>query len=564
MLIQVTFDDSATLACTTPDQNLDARVSAADLTRMILTSFDPPKGPTVTFLGLATADGRLIQPAGYANGLPVYQRNSASGFLLVVEGRAGLSARAVGPATFQPGSSGDGRPDLQLLFSRPLGDGSGHVCFGGVPAVVPPDYRPERFVTDALNDIGCNFALSSLSSCVVNSFGQPIMAGPGSQIQFCATVSRSLAFAPGDTTVTVRLRDVSGYLGLPRQMVVRVGETRPSPTPSLLAVTPTASPSASATVAATFTASSTRPPTVGRSPSSTPSAPTPATPSATATRTRSTTPTATPTPGRSASPSPTRVGVSSHTPTHTLAPSRSPTALNPSATPTRSLTATATRTPTAAAPTATASRTRTATASATPTVAASAGPVVTFFGVTRADDTLVPPSGSAADGTPIFERPTGAGFNLVIEGRPGATNVAVGTVTFRENGPPDLQILVSRALGDGSTRVCDRLPPGAGGVPAIDPPQFRDTPEVIDALNDFGCRFLDGSGQPRGRGKNDACVLKADGGFDFVNATSTVQFCGFIDVATRFPSGDVRVTVRLRDERGQTGPAAQIILRIQS
>lgn len=190
--------------------------------------------------------------------------------------------------------------------------------------------------------------------------------------------------------------------------------------------------------------------------------------------------------------------------------------------------------------------------------------MITFFGITRADDTIVEPSGTAQDGTPIFERPTGAGFNLVIEGRPGATNVAVGTVTFRENGPPDLQILVSKPLGDGSTRVCDRLPPGAGGVPAIDPPMFRDVPEVIDAMNDLGCRFLDGAGQPRGRGKNDACVLKPDGGFDFVNATSTVQFCGFIDVATRFPPGEARVTVRLRDERGQTGPPAQIILRIQS
>lgn len=173
------------------------------------------------------------------------------------------------------------------------------------------------------------------------------------------------------------------------------------------------------------------------------------------------------------------------------------------------------------------------------------------------------PIGTTVDGTPIFQRPSGAGFNIVVEGKPGASGTAVGTVTYRENGPPDLQVLVSRPLGNGSLEVCDRAPPQAGGVPAIDPPVFDDSPAVIDALNDLGCRFRDGAGQPRGRGRNDACILEPDGGFDFGNRDSTVQFCGFIDVATRFPSGDVRITVRLRDELGRTGPPAQMLVRVQ-
>lgn len=171
--------------------------------------------------------------------------------------------------------------------------------------------------------------------------------------------------------------------------------------------------------------------------------------------------------------------------------------------------------------------------------------------------------GTTADGTPIFHRPSGAGFSIVVEARPGSSGTAVGTVTYRENGPPDLQMLVSRPLGNGSREVCDRLPPHAGGVPAVEPPVFDDSPAVIDALNDLGCRFRDGTGQPRGRSRSDACILKPDGGFDFGSPDSTVQFCGFIDATTRFPNGDVRITVRIRDELGRTGPTAAILVRVQ-
>lgn len=562
-LVHVMFRNWTGVACTTSDQNLDGRVSAADLTQVVLRSVDPQKGPTVTFVGLATADGRLLQPVAYAEGLPVYQRAVGSGFLLVVEGRAGLSGRPVGNATFRPDSNvADGRPDLQVLFSRPLGDGSADVCLGGVPAVVPPDYRPQRLVTDALNDIGCNFSLSSQSTCVVNSFGQPTFAVAGSQIQFCATLARTLAFPAGDTTVTVRLRDTAGFVGMARQIIVRVGETVATPTPSPSQITVSATPSYTATASATHLASRTATPT--RFPTRTVSVVQTPTPTSTQISPFPGSVTPTRTPSRSPTLTPTASAVPSQTPSVTRTPSFSPTPASGSPTPTRTRTPTRSPSPTLAMLTPTATRTRTPTRTATPTLGASAGPVVTFLGVTRADDTLVEPSGTAPDGTPIFERPAGAGFNLVVEGRPGTANVPVGTVTFRENGPPDLQILVSKPLGDGSARVCDRLPPAAGGVPAIDPPVFSDLPEVIDALNDLGCRFLDGAGQPRGRGKNDACVLKPDGGFDFVNSSSTVQFCGFIDVAARFPPGEVRVTVRLRDERGQTGPTAQIILRIQS
>ncbi|MCX8073032.1 MAG: hypothetical protein N3C12_11350 [Candidatus Binatia bacterium] len=563
-LAQLLFRDWFGTACVTPDQNLDGRVSAADLSQAILHTAAPPRGPVVTFLGLSTADGRLVTPSGQLDGLPVFQRASGSGFQLVVEGRSGMSGSPVGIATFQSDPFTDRRPDLQVLFNRPLGDGSPAVCSGGVPAVVPPDFRPGQAVSDALNDIGCNFSLGSLSACVVNAFGQPALAASNSQIQFCATIARTLAFPAGDTIVTVRLRDVRGELGRARQILVRVGEVPLSPTapPSPPAPTATGVPptvaltplrTATSTPTATPSVSPAPPHTATRMPTRT------ALPSASASATSTRSPTVrTPT----ASPSPTRTLAA----TLTL----SPTATSASATPPRTRTPTVTRssTPTAtgtllvASPTPT--RTRSATRTPTASVAPASGPIVTFLGITRADDTLIAPTGVTADGIPIFERPTGAGFNIVVEGRPGTSNVPVGSVTFRENGPPDVQVFVSRPLGDGSAAVCDRLPPRAGGVPAVDPPVFSDAAEVINALNDLGCRFLDGGGQPRGRGRTDACVLKPDGGFDFVVSSSTIQFCGFIDVATRFPPGEVRITVRLRDESGQTGPIAQMILRIQS
>ncbi len=539
-LTRTLFDDWTETACTTPDQNLDGRVSAADLVARLLAVDAPLTGPLVTFVGLATADGRVLVPVGTQASLPVFQRPAGSGFLLVVEGRAGASRRPVGIATFQPDSGSERRPDLQILTSRALGDGSPEVCSGGVPPVVPPDYRPERFVSDALNDVGCNFALAT-GACTINAYGQPALVTATSQIQFCATVARSWAFPPGDTLLTVRLRDAAGNLGPARQLVVRVGDVFPSPTLSPSPLSPSATPTASSTLATpTQSPSATR---TQANPTATPGATTPlptntATPTSTARR--SPTATFTPTPGR---------------PTPTFSPT-----VRTSATPTR----TRTSTPPPATPTRTAPFTpsRTSTRTYTPTAGTGSGPVVTFVGITRADDTPVEPSGTTPDGIPIFQRPTGAGFNIVIEGRPGPSGVPVGSVTFRENGPPDLQVLVSRPLGNGSPEVCDRLPPRIGGVPGVDPPEFSDRPTVIDALNDLGCRFLDGAGQPRGRGRNDACILKPDGGFDFARSSSTIQFCGFIDVATRFPEGEVRLTIRLRDERGEVGPAVSMILRI--
>lgn len=191
------------------------------------------------------------------------------------------------------------------------------------------------------------------------------------------------------------------------------------------------------------------------------------------------------------------------------------------------------------------------------------GPTVNFFGVTRADDTLVDSTEMTAEGVPIFNRSTGTGFSLVVEGKP-APGASVGLSAYDPDllSLPNLQIEVSRPLGNGSSDVCDRFATNSGGVPAIDPPSFDSTQTTINTVNDLACRFLDGSGSSGGRSNGEACVLFPSGEFHFAKAGTTVQFCGYIDRPLEFPPGDTFVTVRLSDDAGTPGAAAQIVIRV--
>lgn len=200
----------------------------------------------------------------------------------------------------------------------------------------------------------------------------------------------------------------------------------------------------------------------------------------------------------------------------------------------------------------------------TPTPVPGTGPVVTFFGVTRADDFLIEPT-TMEGGVPVYVRPNGAGFSLVVEARRGSSGSTVGTSAFNEDlgGFPDLQIQVSRNLGNGSSRVCDDPLDNPGGVPATNPADFSETRRTIQSVNDFACRFVDGGGAPLGRtNSNDSCVTFSTGDFAFVDPTTEVQFCGPITVPLAFKSGDTLVTARVRDNDGNTGPERKLIIRV--
>ena len=196
------------------------------------------------------------------------------------------------------------------------------------------------------------------------------------------------------------------------------------------------------------------------------------------------------------------------------------------------------------------------------------GPRLGFMGVLRADETLLEASDVDAARRPIYVRASGSGFQLVIDAKPGANGAPVGFNAFRydPNNPavrPDLQIQVSRPIGDGSPAVCDNEQGNFGGVPDIDPPNFDGSQAISDALNDLACRFNDGTGinHPGGRTADSACVQFPDD-FHFVDPAATVEFCGFISFPLRFPDGDTIVTARVLDVNGVPGPVSQIVVRV--
>ncbi|HXQ22168.1 MAG TPA: dockerin type I repeat-containing protein [Candidatus Acidoferrales bacterium] len=665
-LIGVIFGDAES-PCAAADVNGDGTVDSADILAVVQLLNPPtptpvPAGPSVTFFGLAAADGTMLSPLGSAGGASVYFRNAGAGFQLVVEGTSGPSGQPPGEVTLDHDAKNPTqRPDLQIESNNPLGDGSTAVCDGGVPAINPLDFGPTQFIANALNDLACHFvaATSPSAACTQDGFGTARFLGAHTRVQFCALVAQTLQFPAGDTVVSVRLRDTDGNLGALQQLIVRVGSgpapptftptptvtvtqtitrtatptarpsapptftptpraptrtatatptpsARPSPTATarrsatVVTGTPTSIPSSTATATASATptravtsvSSVSATPTVGRTATPMPSAPptssftpspTRALTAVTATATFTGKATATPTPSvspsvtgfaRNATPTPTRTATASPTwtPSSTLTPTSglptftrtpAPTA-TPTPSPSRTVTPTRTRTATpTATSTPTSTRTSTPSPTATPTSSSPIGPLVTFFGVTRGDDTLVSSSGTTPDGVPIYPRPNGNGFSLVVESMPGLSGAAVGKSAYQPSltSLPDLQVEVSNPLGNGSSAVCDSSGPTPGGVPAVDPPNFAPTQADINAVNDLACRFLDGSGAPTGR-TSDSCVLFPTGDYEFVNPMTTIQFCGVIDQVLSFPPGDTVVTARLRDVNGNAGPPAQIVIRV--
>jgi hypothetical protein len=423
-------------------------------------------GPEITYFGVARADELALTPAAYdREGRPIYVRPTGQGMFLVIEARPGSSGHAPGTAAF---NAEGGLPDLQLLVSHALGDGSAAVCAGGVPGTEPLVFAETTAVIDAVNDIGCrandgaNRPIGRVDpgqACtradVPGGFGYGFVDST-STIQFCVPIERSWAFALGDTFVAARVRDITGRVGLTQQIVVRVAARTPTPSP--------------------------------------------------------TEPTATPTPSR-----PPAAGSVTPAPTETAAPPR--------------------------------------------------GPEITYFGVTRADYVPIDQSGVDTTGRPIFVRLAGSGMALVVEARPGPDRRRPGVEAYDPAGSlPDLQMVVSQPLGNGSPAVCDRTRPNIGGVPATVPLEFSEASTVVSAINDLGCRANDGTGAPRAiTNRLDACTRPdlVTGEFAFVDDTTTAQFCVAIAAAWAFPVGDTIVAVRVRDTAGALSAVHELVVRIE-
>jgi hypothetical protein len=207
----------------------------------------------VTYLGvMSRSDGCLCCDGSCPNGTPtavrddqqrqVFQLNTGQG-LIVVEGRAGLGQATPG-ISLQPGPP-DNRPDLQIETTQAMGNGSAAVCDigptsaggGGVFPIPMPDFTLDSpgpapgTITGALADFACRFEYhpaGSLCTYFRDTASQSYL-GLGSIVQFCDVITANAAFLPGESIVTVRLRDVNGSTGPTKQIVVRVSTPTPIP-----------------------------------------------------------------------------------------------------------------------------------------------------------------------------------------------------------------------------------------------------------------------------------------------------------------------------------------------
>lgn len=161
----------------------------------------------------------------------------------------------------------------------------------------------------------------------------------------------------------------------------------------------------------------------------------------------------------------------------------------------------------------------------------------------------------------------GGGFFIVIEAKPGSSGAQPSVQTVSSPGRPGFQIEANHNLGNGSAAVCDVAGPQPtqtpGGVPAVDPPNFDSTcamtppvlcQEITDALNDFGCRFIDSTSDP--------CTFNGMR-YAHVMLDSTKQLCALVSTDWSFPRGDTLLTARWLDQDGNASLPKSIFVRVQ-
>jgi len=181
-------------------------------------------------------------------GRQIFQAKNGSQFWIVVEG--GSAPDRATPGTSLVPTGPDQRPDLQIESMYNLGNGSTAVCDtgpasmggGGIPGINPPSFAPQPSpgptpgtIAGALADFACRFdpTVSASSPCtLVDQMRDAKTISPGAVVQFCDSVAPTAAFPPGDTILTVQLRDLLFNFGPPQQIVVRVATPTPTTIPT--------------------------------------------------------------------------------------------------------------------------------------------------------------------------------------------------------------------------------------------------------------------------------------------------------------------------------------------
>jgi len=505
--------------CDGADVNGDGRVSVADATAVLLFLTLPPQSPTPTATPTSPGASETSTPS------PTVSPTQTAG------------------KTPTPGAN-----DCCQLGPF-CGPPSGGVCpAGGVPVF--------NASCSGATGLCVTFTVGPTGTATATPSGGS--ATPTNTPTNTATPTRTGSLSP-TSSATPTTRPTRTFTGTitPTFSPTILGtltptRTRPPTRTATATATATITRTPSNTRTATFTRTTTPTATVTRTPTITPTA----TITRTATVTRTSTNTATMTPTRI----PTATRTVTRTPTNTPTATSTRTATNTRA-PTNTWTPTPTRTATL---TRTVTPTRTVTRTPTPTLPISAGPQITFFGLATASNVVLPPSGSDDLGNPVYDRPSGAGFFLVVEVKPGSSGRPPGSVTSNgdDKTPPDLQIEATHDLGNGSDRICDVGPEPnqpLGGVPGIDPPSFDfSSTQVVAALNDFGCRFDVHTNQ-------FPCTFDSQGNPSFVHPLiSTLQYCtvSVLSDALQFPRGNTLVSVQVRDDRGNIGFPQHLVIQV--
>jgi hypothetical protein len=214
--------------------------------------------------------------------------------------------------------------------------------------------------------------------------------------------------------------------------------------------------------------------------------------------------------------------------------------------------------------------TRTPSRTPTATIPLPFGPQILFFGIATADNHVIPPTETLADGTPLFDFPNDFGFIIVVEARAGTSRAQPakcgivgpgGGLTGQcPSGRSAVELLFSRPLGNGSPAVCDESPPNPGGVPAVPSLTFDNSQMVTDVINDIGCR-MDFHAT-----SDTACTFNALDNYSYVSSLATLQYCSSPVVGNEvaFPSGITMVKVQVQDSSnaGNVGNQAEIAIRV--
>jgi len=123
-----------------------------------------------------------------------------------------------------------------------MGNASNPVCSpsgtykvsGGIPGVDPPNFAATPDIINTLQSFAIWFTYQSPGAActLAPGGGSYAYVSPGATAQFCDPMNAPQAFPPGDSLLTVQLKDTGGNVGPTAQIIVRVATWTPGPTPT--------------------------------------------------------------------------------------------------------------------------------------------------------------------------------------------------------------------------------------------------------------------------------------------------------------------------------------------